>query len=347
MNPALIGILVSLLAAAAEWLHIRRVRPVRYMLFGRKGKPAAWVKAAPLVRVAACGLLAFGITTLLKVDGRKGADAGLTRKDPDQHLIIALDVSPSMQIKDAGPDGKTPRNTRASDVMRSVLNRLDTNRVRVSIVAFYSSAKTVVIDTADMNVVQNILADLPMSHAFSPGKTNMYSGVREAIKLAKPFAAGSSTLIVISDGDTLPDSELEAMPPSIADVMILGVGDPFRASPVADTASRQDTASLKQLAARLRGTYFDGNVGHLPSGILGELAMLSQEPPGGVGQRTLGLMAVGFGGSMLAVLWPALAWYGMPRAVRKAARAVTAADEKEKATRATDTLTLNKLVINT
>jgi len=310
------------------------------MLFGRGGKPATWVKAAPFLRMAACGLLAFGIATLIKVDGRKGADAGLTQKDPDQHLIIALDVSPSMQIKDAGPEGKTPRNTRASDVMRSVLNRLDTNRVRVSIVAFYSSAKTVVIDTADMNVVQNILADLPMSHAFIPAKTNMYSGVREAIKLAKPFAAGSTTLIVISDGDTLPDSDLEAMPPAIADVMVLGVGDPFRASPVADTASRQDTASLKQLAARLRGTYFDGNTSHLPSGTLGELAMLSQEPPGGVGQRTLGLLAVGFGGAILAGLWPALAWYGMPRTVRKAARAVAVVDDTESNNWAAQTSTI-------
>jgi Ca-activated chloride channel family protein len=185
-----------------------------------------------------------------------------------------------------------------------------------------------------------------MSHAFIPDKTNMYSGVREAVRLAKPFAAGSTTLIVISDGDTLPDSDLEAMPPAIADAMVLGVGDPYRASPVGDTASRQDTASLKQLAARLRGTYFDGNVSHLPSGILGELAMLSQEPPGGVGQRTLGLLAVGFGGGILAGLWPALAWYGMPRTVRKAARAVAVVDEIQTAEWAASAATIKASVSN-
>lgn len=328
MTALLIAISTSLLVAGAEWLHHRRVTPIRFMLFGRGGRPAPWAGLAPLLRVLACGVLAFGITTLIRIDGTKGAEAGAAKREPDQHLILALDVSPSMTIKDAGPGGNLARNTRASDVMRSVLNRLDTARVRVSVVAFYSSAKSIVVDTADMNVVQNILADLPMSFAFNPDKTNMYSGVREAIRIAKPFAAGSTTLVVISDGDTLPDTELEPLPPSIADAMVLGVGDPFKASPVADTASRQDTASLKQLAARLRGQYFDGNTSHLPSGILGGLAMLTQEPPGGLAQRTVALICTGLGGALLAVLWPLLSWCGMPRPVRRAARAVAAVEAR-------------------
>jgi len=57
--------------------------------------------------------------------------------------------------------------------------------------------------------------------------------------------------------------------------------------------------------------------------------MLSQEPPGGLAQRTIGLICTGLGGVLLAAMWPLLAWYGMPRPVRRAARAVAEVDARD------------------
>jgi Ca-activated chloride channel family protein len=195
---------------------------------------------------------------------------------------------------------------------------------RVTVVAFYTSAKPVVVDTFDLEVVSNILEDLPLEHAFKEGMTNMYSGVREAARIAEAWPPGSAMLIVVSDGDTLPDSMPPTMPRSIVDALVIGVGNPHRGSQIAGRSSRQDAASLKQLAARLRGVYHDGNARHLPSSALANLRMLRNEGEQRVALRTVALAACGVGGLFVSGLSPLLAVLGMPRVVRKAEKAVMA-----------------------
>ena len=79
--------------------------------------------------------------------------------------------------------------------------------MRVSVVAFYSDARPVVIDTFDPEVVANILDDLPLEYAFKPGKTNLYEGVKTAGEVGKAWPVKSATLLLVSDGDTLPARE--------------------------------------------------------------------------------------------------------------------------------------------
>ena len=298
-------IAVLVLASAAEWLHIRRTARVSMLAFGKTTLPG-WVIAGSALRALSLTGLVWASVVLLRIDGGS-AKVREDKQAQPQHLLVALDVSPSMMIKDAGPAGNQRRRERAAAVFSSVLSRLDTRRVRVSVVAFYTTAKPVVVDTSDMNVVNNILADLPLEYAFKEGRTNMYAGVREAAKLARPWKPGSTTLVIISDGDTLPDSTLETLPPSISDCIVLGVGNSFRASPVGDTASKQDSVSLKTLAARLRGEYFDGNTSHLQSSVLGSLSMAAQVDEFGVPLRTAALWTLGISGVLLGTLWPMMA----------------------------------------
>ena len=86
-----------------------------------------------------------------------------------RHLVILLDVSPSMQLSDAGPGGQQTRAKRAAEILMSILNRIALEQCRVSVVAFYNGAKPVVIDTSDPEVVRNILSDLPLDQAFNVG----------------------------------------------------------------------------------------------------------------------------------------------------------------------------------
>ena len=295
-------IAVLVMAGLAEWLHLRRTRRVSMLAFGTTRLPA-WVIAGAAIRAMSIAGLVWAGVILLRIDGGS-AKLREDKQAQPQHLLVALDVSPSMMIKDAGPGGNQRRRERAAEVFRSGLSRLDTRRVRVSIVAFYTAARPVVIDTNDMNVVNNILSDLPLEYAFKEGRTNMYAGVREAAKLAQPWKPGSTTLVVISDGDTLPDSALENLPASISDCIVLGVGNSFRASPVGDTASKQDSVSLKTLAARLRGEYFDGNTSQLRTAVLDSLSMASQVDELGVPLRTIALWTLGVSGSLVAGLWP-------------------------------------------
>lgn len=303
-----IGIAVAAAVVGAEWLHARRVRRIARLAFGPGARARAWTRGVPVARALAAGVLAWGLLTLIRIDGAGRAAAAM--KNPDQHLVVAIDVSPSMHIKDAGPGGKQSRGDRARDVLKSVFDRLNMSRTRVSVVAFYTSAKPVVVDTVDLNVVNNILGDLPLEQAFKDGPTAMYSGVHEAASLAKAWRAGSTTLVVVSDGDTLPDSAPPQLPAAIGDTLVLGVGDPFRTTQIAGHASRQDAGELKRLAARLRGVYHDGNAHQLPSTVLAGLRMMTGEQESTLPLRTLALIAVGSGGAVLALIPPLLLLFG-------------------------------------
>jgi len=314
---------IAALIVVAEVLHARRIRRASYLAFGRQGR-RLWTNGAPVARVVASGLIAWGSLTLLALDG--APDDAHRAKPAEKHLLLVLDVSPSMYIADSGVAGKQSRQARAADLMQSVLDRLDLAHTRVSVVAFYSTARPVVVDSFDLNVITNILRDLPLSQAFKEGQTNMYEGIRAATALAKPWAPGSTTLVLVSDGDTLPEAGLPRLPLAIGDTVIIGVGNPYRATQVADRSSRQDVSSLKRLAARLQGTYHDGNAKHLPTDILGRLVMLGLDAQERTNLRTLALIAAGAGGAVLGLVAPLLAVWGRPRAVSIAHRIAESTD---------------------
>jgi Ca-activated chloride channel family protein len=310
MNPELIASVVIGLAALAEWLHARRSRRVLRLAFGPAGAPRPWVAAAPFARVAAVGGLAWGLVTLLVL-----APAAIRPvKIPEggyRHLVLALDVSPSMQLADASADRKQRRAQRASEVLMSILSRIALDQVRISVVAFYNGAKPVVVDTYDLEVVRNIIHDLPLDYAFEIGKTKLLDGVREAANLARPWEPGSTTLMIVSDGDTVPDSGMPELPASIAQVIVIGVGDAAAGTYIDGHQSRQDAVTLRQLAQRLRGTYQDANTRHLASVELETLSrLLPLRDATKKGRREAALAAVGVSAAVLAILPLALAMGG-------------------------------------
>lgn len=312
VNPLLVALGAAAFVAGAEALHARRARRARRLAFGGAGRPRAWVRATPLARCIGVVALAWGLVTLFLVDG--GSRTADPRGQPARRLLLCLDVSPSMRLPDSGAERTQPRADRASALVRSMLERLDMTTTRVSVVAFYTGARPVVVDAYDLNVVANILNDLPLEHAFKPGPTDMYSGVRQAFEIARAWPARSAALVVVSDGDTIPDTAAPNKPASIADVLVVGVGNPRHGKPIAGRTSRQDARSLERLALRLGGVYHDGNEKHLSSASLASLAM--RAPPGESerGMRDVALAAVGVGGAMVSLVSPALAVFGMPGA---------------------------------
>jgi Ca-activated chloride channel family protein len=310
MNVELITILVLLLAGLAEWLHARRCRRVAVLAFGPSGKPRQWTTMAPVLRVGALALLTWGLMNLFLLDPRV-LKPKQTPEGGYRHLVIALDVSPSMQLKDAGPTAQMTRAQRASEILTSVLERSALEQMRVSIVAFYTGAKPVVVDTYDLEVVKNILNDLPLDIAFDIGKTTLLDGIKESFELAKPWKPKSTTLLMVSDGDTVGDIGMPPMPASIGQVVVIGVGDTKSGIFIDGHQSRQDASTLRQVATRLRGVYHDGNEKHLPSN---EMAALSKVVPlqddTERGKRELSVAAVAGGATVLAGLPIALAMAG-------------------------------------
>ena len=155
--------------------------------------------------------------------------------------------------------------------MDSFLERIPVELYLVCVVACYNGAKPVVVDTKDLEVVRNIFGDLPMHYAFPAGKTDLFSGLAEAAKIAQPWQPKSTLLLMISDGDTVPatghaqDAGLDRRRPD------RGRRRPRAGSFIDGRMSRQDTSTLRQIAARLGGIYHDGNAKHIGTAPLSQL----------------------------------------------------------------------------
>ncbi len=325
-------IAVVLVVLGAEWLHARRIRRVAHLAFGGAGRPAAWVRAVPLLRAVSLGAIAFGAMTLLRFDPTA---ADRTRSPrASKRVLICLDVSPSMYVEDAGPQGqKTTRARWAGQIMQELLDRVGASDSRITLVAFYTKAIPVLTDTNDMNLVLRVLSGMPYYRGFEPGETDIASGINAALKHARPWGRRSATLVVISDGDAESSMTVGPLPASIADVLVVGVGDTRGTSLLGSRASRQDATSLKLLAARLGGQYFDGNRGFLPTRVIHSLAMTAPQPRTPWDDRERGLAALAGGALLFAAIGPALALFGISRLSRREERSL-----KRDATRVTRTV---------
>lgn len=302
MVAATAAFAVAILAVGAELLHAVRCRRLAPLAFGPGRGPAPWVHATPVLRVVALAALCWGLVTLMLITPR--VHMAKTVPDSDlKHVMIVLDVSPSMRLQDAGVDKTQSRRQRAYALMESFFQRIAVQQYRVSVVAVYNGAKPVVVDTRDIEVVRNILDDLPMEYAFTAGKTDIFSGLEEAARLAHPWKPRSTTIILLSDGDTVPATGMPKMPASVANVLVVGVGDPVTGRFINGKQSRQDTSALRQIAIRLGGTYHNGNEKHLSTAVIKQLtAAQGRSKLEQLSRREYALIACGFGGSIYALL---------------------------------------------
>jgi Ca-activated chloride channel family protein len=293
----------ALLAAALVWFfekkHAARIASASALAFGPAAAPRRWLTHLPLLRASATALWVWGLLTLFALDGEKiSTPATRTR-----HLMVLLDVSPSMLLTDAGPTHDQSRALRAADLLLSVLNRAPGNHLKISVTAFYTHAKPLVQQSVDRNMVLYMAQQLPLHIAFKSGKTNLVKSVNQAAALCTELPRDSTTLLVLSDGDTLADTGLLPMPASIARVLVAGVGDPSRGAFIDSHISRQDSASLGQLARRLKGFYYDCNTQHIPSEAL--TSLLETHPGKSAlpwNLRMLALAGVSLGAALLCVL---------------------------------------------
>lgn len=293
---------VMILALGAEMLHTRRCRRLAPLAFGPGGRPAAWVHATPLLRIVSLAAMCWGLVTLMLITPKVHTAAEVPASDL-KHVMLVLDVSPSMRLQDAGVEQNQSRRQRAFALMESFFKRIAIQQYRVSVVAVYNGAKPVVVDTRDIEVVRNILDDLPMEYAFTSGQTDIFSGLEEAAKLAHPWRPRSTTIILLSDGDTVPATGMPKMPASVANVLVVGVGDPVTGKFIDGKQSRQDMSTLRQIAIRLGGVYHNGNEKHLSTSVIKRLteakgrSKLEQ-----LTRREYALIACGLGGVVYAML---------------------------------------------
>ena len=312
MPVTLIATLTAfILAAGAERLHWRRIQRTSRLAFGPVGKISSVTIIAAILRVLTLSALAWSLTTLVILPP-KAHRTKLTEVENKErrHLLLVLDVSPSMRLKDAGTEKtKLTRTERASKLIQSLLQRTTDEKLHITMVAVYNGAKPVVQESRDLEVILNFLDGLPLDSVFKPGKTRLFDGISEACRIAKPWPTDSATLLLVSDGDTVPASGMPKIPPSIGGTLVLGVGDPSKGSFIDGRQSRQDVGALQQIAARLGGEYHDGNLKHVPTAMLSRLGTLDLEDETlDLGLREYALLTASLSAFILASL-PVLLYF--------------------------------------
>ena len=130
MLPLLTALAVLLLTALAEWLHVRRTQTVGRLAFGPAGRGRAWTALVPLVRPLAYAAFAWGLAVMVELHFAEQDGSKPSAKEPTR-LIFVADLSPSMKLKDAGPDGKLTRQERIRESVASVQKHRDDEMVRL------------------------------------------------------------------------------------------------------------------------------------------------------------------------------------------------------------------------
>ena len=279
--PIIAAATTVVLAAGAEVLHLQRIKRVRHLAFGPEGTFSAATILAPIFRSLFLGALAWSLSTLFLLEPKAHrSTVKIVEAKERRHLIIVLDVSPSMKLKDSGESSGLTRTQRASKLVQSLLKRTTDNKLHISLVAVYNGAKPVVEESRDLEVILNFLDGMDMSSVFPVGKTRLFDGLEEAARIARDWPANSATLLLVSDGDTVPATGMPKMPPSIGGVLVTGVGNPTKGSMIDGRQSRQDVGALQQIANRLGGQYHDGNLRQVPTSVLNKLGSLKTEDEG-------------------------------------------------------------------
>ena len=312
------ALIAAVLAVLGEWLHFRRVTRVSALAFGPGGRARRWTLVAPVIRVIALSGLTWSLVTLVSFNNFvRDRDSKAHAK---RHLMVLLDVSPSMMLKDAGESGAEMRTTRASAVLKSVLDRVPGDHLRFTAAGFYTETRLLVDDCQDRELVLHLAGGTPFHITYEPGKTDLLKSLNQAEDIMKDWERKSTTLLVISDGDSVSPVGLKPMPSAVSQIIFAGVGDSKRGSFIDGHLSRQDTASLSQLARRLNGSFFDCNVRHIPSDALAKLnAEDASDAKWKTDRRILALITLGVSTALLCLLPLLLEYLGSAWRPRRAA----------------------------
>ena len=310
------SVATGLVAALGEWLHARRVARTGRLTFGAAGAPRAWTKAAPFLRVPALAALAWALVTLFSYDHalREGGENDVSKR----RMLVLLDVSPSMYLADAGVRGDEPRRVRGYKVLKSILDRMPDKNVLYTVAGFYTEARPMVKDCRERALVLHFAGETPFALTFEPGKSDLLKSLNKAGELVKEHPGKTTTVLVISDGDSVPPKGLNPMPGSVDKIYFLGVGDSAKGTAIDGHVSRQDKDSLNQLARRLGGEYHNCNRMSVPEEVIGKIAEhAAAEGPVRTDRRFVALVLAAFSTVLLVLLPPALEYAGAPGRSRR------------------------------
>jgi Ca-activated chloride channel family protein len=270
------------------------------LAFGPGGSPPARVSWLAPVRVGGVLLLIWGFLTALANGPPRFASLREAATDEEPRVVILLDVSPSMDIEDAGPAENMSRRSWGATVLWQRLSRMPAGQVRISVVAFYTSAKPIVVDARDPGLIRHLLYAVPLRQVFEHGITYLGPGLEAVTDLVRDWPPRSASLIVLTDGGDV-EPQAVARPPAIKDVWVVGVGSQHGILHDGQP-SFQECACLKEIADHLGGIYNNCNGAEADERMLEPLWHYFQAAAGRPSRRRTAALAALFGGVLLSAV---------------------------------------------
>jgi len=183
-------------------------------------------------------------------------DPPLQKIEPARDLLLALDLSQSMDTRDfRDPSGRLiPRVEAVRQVVDSFVQRRTGDRI--GLIVFGDAAYPQVPFTLDHQTVRAMIA--AMVPGMAGPRTALGDSIGLGIKMFEASRAPEKVLVLLTDGN---DTASKMPPERAADIAkqhgirvhTIGIGDPH-----ATGESRVDTAMLQKVATTTGGRYFFG-----------------------------------------------------------------------------------------
>ncbi len=180
----------------------------------------------------------------------------LEKIEPQRDLMLAIDLSQSMDTKDFRSSSETVEAR--VEAVRKVVADFVAKRPgdRIGLIAFGDAPYPLVPFTMDHKTVQAVIADtLP---GIAGPRTSLGDAIGLAIKMFEKTTVPERVLIVLTDGNDTASKMPPAKAAQIAKlkkvvIHTVGIGDP-----TATGEDKLDTAALQQIATETGGRYFFG-----------------------------------------------------------------------------------------
>ena len=316
--PLAFVLLVFVLAigALSLWLAIWR-RGARRLFAGEQA--ASWQTRSP--RSGVLFLLAAASLIVLAAARPQWGSEELRRQRQGVDLVIALDVSQSMQAKDVAPS----RLESAQEELASLIQAMRGSRI--GLVFFAGTAIVRSPLTTDTKIIAQLIREARRDASLTQPGSNLGAGLDQASRILEASDSGGRAVLVVSDGEDFGDTASDAArglnARGIA-VFVAGVGTPAGSTitvtlPNGTTQTkidaggqpiitRLDEAKLRAVADAGGGRYLAPGAGKLLD-LKSDLDRLQQTPRGVEAQtrpveRMQWFIAAAIALLALSWLWP-------------------------------------------
>lgn len=273
-NPEFLYLLLLLPAVAGLYLLERAARKRKLSRFGKQEQMKALMPDAssrkPLVRLVII-LLLLAMVIVMLARPRAGAAKKTTGNVNGIEVVIAMDVSNSMNASSTSDPQGMPRLQRSKMIMEKLIDKLRNDKV--ALVVFAGKAYMQMPMTIDGQSAKMFLGGIKTSMVPMQG-TAIGSAIELAMTAFSKETKASKAIILITDGENFEDDAVEAASKAQKNgiqVNVIGIGTTEGApiptnegSYLTDDAgqtvvTRLDEEKAQQIARAGKGAYVQGN----------------------------------------------------------------------------------------